>query len=182
MRIFCNISLAAVAILLLSACQIKHSNQQESAETEEKEISAPTLADVELGDLQRNNVSLKSEIRKNQITIIDFWASWCGPCRAEMPLMVNIYNQHKDHGLGIIGISLDSDYNSWEKAITDNKLTWTHLSDLRGWDSYAAKTYNVTAIPYTIIVDRNAKIIASGLRGEQLEKYINNYFSTPHTK
>lgn len=182
MRIFCNISLAAVAILLLSACQIKHSDQQKAADKEQKKISAPTLADVELGDLQRNNVSLKSEIRKNQITIIDFWASWCGPCRAEMPLMVNIYNQHKDNGLGIIGVSLDSDYSSWEKAITDNKLTWTQLSDLRGWDSYAAKTYNVTAIPYTIIVDRNAKIIASGLRGEQLEKYINNYFSTPHTK
>ena len=97
-----------------------------------------------------------------------------------MPLMVDIYNKYKDHGLGIIGISLDSDYNAWEKAITDNNLSWTHLSDLRGWESYAAKEYNVTAIPYTIVVDRNAKIIANGLRGEKLEKFIENYFNTPH--
>lgn len=180
MRIFRNISLAAVAIFLLSACQIKHGNKQETAETQQAETSVPTLTDIELGDLQRNSISLKSEISKNQITIIDFWASWCGPCRAEMPLMVNIYNQYKDQGLGIIGISLDSDYNAWEKAITDNKLAWTQLSDLRGWDSYAAQNYHVTAIPYTIIVDKNAKIMASGLCGEKLEKFINNYFNTPH--
>ena len=67
-----------------------------------------------------------------------------------------------------------------KKAITDNNLSWTHLSDLRGWESYAAKEYNVTAIPYTIVVDRNAKIIATGLRGEKLEKFIENYFNTPH--
>lgn len=180
MRIFRNIYLAAVAIFLLSACQIKHGNKQEATNTQQTEMSASTLADIELGDLQRNSVSLKSEISKNQITIIDFWASWCGPCRAEMPLMVNIYNQYKAQGLGIIGISLDSDYNAWEKAITDNKLIWTQLSDLRGWDSYAAKNYNVTAIPYTIIVDKNAKIMVSGLRGKKLEKYIDNYFNTPH--
>lgn len=180
MRIFRNLCVATTAMCLLLSCQIKHGGKPENAEKEQKEVSAPTLADIELGDLQRNSVSLKSEISKNQISIIDFWASWCGPCRAEMPLMVDIYNKYKDHGLGIIGISLDSDYNAWEKAITDNNLSWTHLSDLRGWESYAAKEYNVTAIPYTIVVDRNAKIIATGLRGEKLEKFIENYFNTPH--
>ena len=117
-------------------------------------------------------VSIKAEVAKNRLTIIDFWASWCGPCRHDMPQVVALYQQYQGKGLGIVGISLDQDGNAWKKAISDLKMTWTQMSDLKGWDNAAAKQFNITSIPHTVIVDQKGTILARGLRGQELAQFV----------
>jgi peroxiredoxin len=112
-----------------------------------------------------------SELRGKYV-LIDFWASWCAPCRKENPNVVRMYNQYKDKGFEIFGVSLDQSRDKWLKAIADDKLTWPQVSDLKGWESSAAQLYQVDAIPQTILLDKEGKIIAKGLRGEELEAKI----------
>ena len=117
-------------------------------------------------------LNVMSEIKKNRITILDFWASWCAPCRQEMPLMLDIYKTYKDKGLGIVSISLDEDEDAWKKATDQLNLPWPQMSDLKGWDNAAAQMFNITSIPHTVVIDQNGKILRRGLRGEQLEIFI----------
>lgn len=114
-------------------------------------------------------VSLKESLGK--VTIIDFWASWCGPCRQENPNVVALYNEFHEKGLNIIGVSLDreGEADSWKKAIEADKLAWTHVSNLKFWQDPIAKKYNVTSIPATFILDASGKIVAKDLRGEELK-------------
>ncbi|WP_205500774.1 TlpA disulfide reductase family protein [Rufibacter psychrotolerans] len=107
---------------------------------------------------------------RGKYVLIDFWASWCGPCRQENPNVVRMYNKYKDKGFEIFGVSLDQDRAKWLKAIENDKLTWPHVSDLKGWESSAAALYGVTAIPQTVLLDKEGKIIAKNLRGEALEE------------
>ena len=120
-------------------------------------------------------LSIMSEVSKNKVTIIDFWASWCAPCRQEMPFMIDLYNDYKNRGLGIVGISLDQDKDAWTSAIEKLNIPWSQMSDLQGWDNAVAKTFNVTSIPHTIVVDQKGKILRRGLRGEELKDYIEDY-------
>lgn len=129
-------------------------------------------ADWEERDLDRNPYQILAEVKKHPVTIIDFWASWCGPCRAEMPSMVDLYRQYKPKGLQIIGISLDSDPVAWKKAISDLKMTWPQVSDLRGWEDTGAIMFNVQSIPHTLIVNQQGKIIGKGYRGDQLRQFV----------
>ncbi len=112
-------------------------------------------------------VSLKDAMGK--VTIIDFWASWCGPCRKENPSVVAMYNELHDKGLNIIGVSLDKDDAAWKKAIADDNLTWSHISNLKFWEDPIAKQYGVQSIPATFILDASGKIVAKDLRGEELK-------------
>ncbi|MCC9167039.1 TlpA disulfide reductase family protein [Pontibacter harenae] len=107
---------------------------------------------------------------RGKYVLIDFWASWCGPCRKENPNVVRMYNEYKDKGFEIYGVSLDQSRDKWLKAIADDKLSWVHVSDLKFWQSQAAEAYNVTAIPQTVLIDPQGKIIAKGLRGAELEQ------------
>jgi len=116
-----------------------------------------------------------SSLRGNYV-LIDFWASWCRPCRAENPNNVKLYQKYHDKGFEIYGVSLDRDKNSWLKAIKDDNLTWTQVSDLKFWKSEGAKIYNVKAIPHTVLLDKNGKIIANGLRGHNLTKKLEEIF------
>lgn len=111
-------------------------------------------------------VSLKESLGK--VTIIDFWASWCGPCRAENPNVVALYNEFHSQGLNIIGVSLDKDATKWKDAIAKDKLTWSHVSNLKFWEDPIAKQYNVQSIPATFILDEKGNIVAKDLRGEEL--------------
>ncbi|MEJ8802347.1 TlpA disulfide reductase family protein [Pontibacter sp. H249] len=106
---------------------------------------------------------------RGKYVLIDFWASWCGPCRVENPNVVKMYNKYKGKGFEIFGVSLDQNREKWLGAIEKDKLTWPHVSDLKGWESSAAVLYNVTAIPQTVLIDPDGKIIAKGLRGAELE-------------
>ena len=111
---------------------------------------------------------------KGKVTIIDFWASWCGPCRRENPNVVKLYKTYHNKGLEIIGVSLDREgqKDRWLKAIEDDQLTWHHVSNLKFWQDPIAKLYNVRSIPATFILDADGKIIAKNLRGPALENKI----------
>jgi len=113
-----------------------------------------------------------SSLIKGKYTLIDFWAAWCGPCRGENPNVVAVYNDYKDKGFDVIGISLDQSKDKWLEAIEADKLTWNHLSDLKNWNSAAAKLYGVNSIPHSILIDGEGIIIAKNLRGEELRKKI----------
>jgi thiol-disulfide isomerase/thioredoxin len=112
-------------------------------------------------------LSLKEAMGK--VTIVDFWASWCKPCRMENPNVVAMYKEYHAKGLNIIGVSLDKDAVSWKKAIADDNLTWNHVSNLMFWDEPIAKLYGVESIPATFVLDANGKIVAKDLRGEELK-------------
>ena len=101
--------------------------------------------------------------------LIDFWASWCGPCRAENPNVVALYNELHSKGLNIIGVSLDDDATKWKNAIVKDKLTWTQISNLKGWKDPIALNYEVEGIPATFILDAKGNIVAKNLRGDELK-------------
>lgn len=128
--------------------------------------------DFTMNDAAGNPVKLSDVYTKNEYTLIDFWASWCGPCRRENPNVVAVFNGYKSKGFGVFGVSLDSDKAKWEKAVADDQLTWSHVSDLKGWKNEAAALYSVNSIPANLLVDKTGKIIGRNLREEKLRETI----------
>jgi thiol-disulfide isomerase/thioredoxin len=112
---------------------------------------------------------LKLSSLKGKYVLIDFWASWCGPCRQENPNVVQVYKKYKDRGFTILSVSLDDNKASWLKAIAKDGLTWSHVSELKKWNSVVAQTYGVNGIPAAFLLDKDGKVIAKNLRGDALE-------------
>lgn len=127
-----------------------------------------TAPDINLSTPDGKNISLSS--LRGKVVLVDFWASWCGPCRKEMPNVVKAYAKFKEKGFEILGVSLDSDKDRWVEAIAKDGITWPQVSDLRKWESQVVRQYNIQGIPYTVLVDKEGKILAKNLRGEDLEK------------
>lgn len=115
---------------------------------------------------------------RGKYVLIDFWASWCGPCRRENPNVVKTYAAYKDKGFEIFGVSLDQNREAWLKAIETDKLVWKHVSDLQYWNSAGAQAYQVNSIPQTFLVNPEGRIIAKGLRGAALDNYLAKLFET----
>ena len=113
-----------------------------------------------------------SDVHQGNVLLVDFWASWCGPCRKANPEVVEIYNTFHDQGFEILGVSLDRDSASWVKAIADDHLTWKHISDLKFWNSAGADLYGVPSIPHTVLIDRDGIITAKNLEGDELREAI----------
>jgi thiol-disulfide isomerase/thioredoxin len=114
---------------------------------------------------------------QGQVVLLDFWASWCGPCRAENPNVVRAYQKYKDAGFTIMSVSLDSNKEKWLAAIANDQLSWpNHVSDLGGWNSKVAKLYGVQSIPFTVLLDKEGKVIATNLRGAALEQTLEQIF------
>lgn len=109
---------------------------------------------------------------RGKVVLVDFWASWCGPCRKENPFIVSVYQKYKSKGFEIFGVSLDDNAEAWKEAIKKDGLSWQQVSELKKWDTGAAKEYGVDAIPFSVLLDKEGKIIGKGLRGEELENKI----------
>lgn len=131
------------------------------------EVSGAIAPDFSAKSPDGKVISLKENIGK--ATIIDFWASWCGPCRKENPNVVALYNELHSKGLNIIGVSLDDNANDWKAAIAKDNITWPQVSNLKKWSDPIAKLYNVEQIPTTFLLDGNGKVVAKDLRGEELK-------------
>ena len=131
--------------------------------------------EISLPDTTGHVVKLSS--MKGKYVLVDFWAKWCGPCRQENPNVVRAYNKYKGKGFTVFGVSLDRSKQDWIKAINDDQLTWTHVSDLKYWQSEAAKTYNITGIPFSLLLDPNGVIIAKNLRGQALDSKLAEIFA-----
>jgi peroxiredoxin len=128
--------------------------------------------DFTMNDSDGNPVKFSDIYKQNEYTLLDFWAAWCGPCRQENPNIVAVYNDYKDKGFSVFGVSLDRDRDAWLKAIDDDNLTWPHVSDLAYWNNSAAQLYAVNSIPSSLIVDKNGKIIAKNKRDEELRETV----------
>ncbi len=124
--------------------------------------------DFTQNDVNGEPFTMSSIVNGENYILIDFWAAWCGPCRAENPNVVAVYNDYKDKGFDVIGISLDKDKARWLQAIEDDKLAWHQVSDLKYWNNDVAKMYGVNSIPHSILLDPNGKIIAKNLKGQSL--------------
>lgn len=112
---------------------------------------------------------------KGKLKIIDFWASWCGPCRLENPTMVQLYQDFKERGLAIVSVSLDTDKKKWVEAIRKDGMPWIHVSSLEGWNSKVVKTYGVDAVPAIFVLDGNNRILAKQLRGTELREFVSQH-------
>jgi len=143
------------------------SSQKESEEKKNKVAIGQKAPDFSANTPEGKTESLHKNLGK--VTLVDFWASWCAPCRRENPNVVALYNKYKDQGLKIIGVSLDKEKDAWVKAIADDKLTWLQISNLKFWDDAIAKEYMVESIPATFLLDANGTIVAKDLKGAELD-------------
>ena len=137
-----------------------------------------TAPDFSQNDSAGNPVKFSEIYSKNELTLLDFWASWCGPCRRENPNVVKVYNEFKNDGFSVFGVSLDRDKDKWMEAIEKDQLTWEHVSDLAYWQNAAAQLYAVRSIPSNLLIDKNGKIIAKNKREEELREVVAKYFET----
>jgi len=133
---------------------------------------------MDFSQADTTNMAIRLASFRGKYVLLDFWASWCGPCRQESPVLVKAYKKYHSKGFEILSVSLDENKEKWKAAISKDKLAWTHVSDLKGGQNEAATLYGVESIPANFLIDPQGKIIAKGLRGEDLERELQELFKT----
>ena len=172
----------AACLLLATGCRQK-TQVVEKIQVVDSETGAPVdmaaatginskFVDLGLPGPQGQTVWVGDYVGQNKLVLIDFWASWCGPCMREMPNVVKAYERFHDKGLEIVGVSLDKDKASWLAAIEQTGQKWPQMSDLKGWECAGAQIYGIQSIPANVLIDDHGKIVARDLRGDALLKEI----------
>ena len=167
----------AAALMLLTGCKQKAPANEPVADTtvettEPATETKTTYTDISLPGPQGQTVKVSDYVGKNRLVMIDFWASWCGPCMGEMPYVVKAYEMFHDKGLEIVGVSLDKDKASWLAAIEQTGQKWPQMSDLKGWDCEGAALYGIQSIPANVLINEQGEIVARDLRGDFLLKEV----------
>jgi len=138
-----------------------------------KKVAVGQVApDFTQNDENGNPIKFSDIYSQNELTLLDFWAAWCGPCRAENPNVVAVFNEYKTKGFTVFGVSLDREKTQWVNAIADDKLAWTQVSDLAFWQNEAAQVYGIQSIPSSLLVDKNGIIVAKNKRGDDLRAFV----------
>lgn len=139
------------------------------AQQEVPYITDPRL-EIKMPGVSGDSLSLSSF--KGKVVLLDFWASWCMPCRVANRSLVKLYSKYKDKGFEIFGVSLDESESEWKRAITKDRITWTQVIDPRGWDAQTAIRWNVSALPTNFLINKEGKVVGYNLEGRKLEKAI----------
>ena len=168
----------AASLVLLTGCKQKTPANETVADatvesnTENTTESKVMYTDISLPGPQGQTVKVSDYVGKNKLVLIDFWASWCGPCIGELPNVVKAYELYHDKGLEIVGVSLDKDKASWVQAIAQTGQKWPQMSDLKGWDCEGAALYGIQSIPANVLINEQGEIVARDLRGDFLLKEV----------
>ena len=161
-------ALILAGMLALTACVSKAQPTETPAEQTAEKQDAPKYIDFAMPSPAGDTLRISDFVGRSKYVLIDFWASWCGPCRAEMPTVVYAYKLFHNKGLEVVGVSLDADHDAWVAAIQRLGMPWPQMSDLRGWECQGAALYGVRGIPSNFLVDESGAIVAHDLRGQDL--------------
>ena len=167
----------AAALMLLTGCKQKAPANEPVADTtvettEPATETKTTYTDISLPGPQGQTVKVSDYVGKNKLVLIDFWASWCGPCMGEMPNVVKAYEMFHAKGLEIVGVSLDKNKASWLASVEQTGQKWPQMSDLKGWECEGAALYGIQSIPANVLINEQGEIVAQNLRGDALLKEV----------
>jgi thiol-disulfide isomerase/thioredoxin len=160
----------------IAKSQVEFFAQQKAVEAKKNAYVGKQFTDLEEADADGKMHKLSEYVGKGKWVLVDFWASWCGPCMQEMPNVVAAYEKYHAKGFDVVGLSFDNKKEPWLKAIADKNLSWIHLSDLKGWKTVASEVYGVNSIPDNLLVDPQGKIVARGLRAQGLQNKLKEIF------